>query len=364
MNILRNKQRILKLLTLGLFLALGSGCGSTTAATGKSGNSDPTEPLAKINSVPVVNKTIPRVTDGLPVAKTDKVAIVYFTRDLSANGLQKIYNHVNQEMTGKVAIKLHTGEKHGPNILPRDWVQILQKTIPNSTIVETNTLYRGDRYTTEGHKDTLKVNGWTFCPVDIMDEYGTATIPVKDGRHLKTLSVGKSMLNYDSMLVLTHFKGHAMGGFGGSIKNIAIGCADGRIGKAEVHGQSNPDAPWKQWPAKERFMENMVESAKATCDHFGKHITFINVLRNMSVDCDCAGVTAAKPTIPDIGIFGSVDIEAVDQASIDAVFTLPGSDNHDLKERIESRRGLRQLSYGEEMKLGNRHYKVVDLDKN
>ena len=209
-----------------------------------------------------------------------------------------------------------------------------------------------------------KSSGWTFCPVDIMDEHGTATIPVKDGRHLKTLSVGKSMLNYDSMLVLTHFKGHAMGGFGGSIKNIAIGCADGRIGKAEVHGQSNPDAPWEQWPAKERFMENMVESAKATCDHFGKHITFINVLRNMSVDCDCAGVTAAKPTIPDIGIFGSVDIEAVDQASIDAVFTLPGSDNHDLKERIESRRGLRQLSYGEEMKLGNRHYKIVDLDKN
>lgn len=363
MKLLTNKTKFMKLLTLGLFLTLGAGCGGTTAAPVKKDSEDPSKPLATINDVPTINKTIPQVTDGLPVAKTDKVSIVYFTRDLSAKGLQKIYDHVNKEMTGKVAIKLHTGEKHGPNILPRDWVQSLQKTIPNSTIVETNTLYRGDRYTTEGHKETLQVNGWTFCPVDIMDEHGTATIPVKGGHHLKTLSVGKSMLNYDSMLVLTHFKGHAMGGFGGSIKNIAIGCADGRIGKAEVHGQSNPDAPWDKWPAKERLMENMVESAKATCDHFGKHITFINVLRNMSVDCDCAGVTAAKPTIPDIGIFGSLDIEAVDQASIDAVFTLPGSDNHDLKERIESRKGLRQLSYGEEIGLGNRHYKIVDLDK-
>lgn len=229
------------------------------------------------------------------VAKTDNAgshAKVYFTKHIDAEHLIKLYNLINESIYGKVAIKLHTGEKHGPNILPRELVKALQQQIPDSTIVETNTLYQGDRYTTEGHLETLKVNGWTFCPVDIMDAEGTVNLPVRHGKHFKEVSMGKNIVNYDSMLVLTHFKGHAMGGFGGSMKNLAIGCADGRIGKAQVHGVDKDNLPtdWNVWPGKELLMENMAESAKATIDFFGKHIVYINVLRRMSVDCDCAGL--------------------------------------------------------------------------
>lgn len=298
----------------------------------------------------------------------EKVSVVYFTRDLSSAGLQKIYAKVNDGMTGKIGIKLHTGEKNGPNILPREWIKDLQATIPNSNIVETNTYYYpSDRYTTEAHRETLKVNGWTFCPVDIMDEEGTVMLPVKGGKHFKEMSMGSHIMNYDSMLVLTHFKGHVMGGFGGSNKNIGIGCADGRIGKGMIHsGDKKED--WgltdKQWSiSKEPLMERITESSKATVDHFGKHITFINVLRNMSVSCDCEGVNAAPVTTPDIGILASTDILAVDQASVDMIYGLNEKDRKDLVERIESRHGLRQLSYMKEMGMGNDKYVIVDLDK-
>lgn len=240
-------------------------------------------------------------------------------------------------------------------------VKAFQARIPDSTIVETNTLYHGDRHTTEDHRKTLEINGWTFCPVDIMDAEGTVMLPVKGGRHFTEVSMGKNILNYDSMVVLTHFKGHAMGGFGGSMKNIAIGCADGRIGKMQVHAVKDVNAPWDQWPAKELLMENMAESAKAVCDHFGKHIVFINVMRRMSVDCDCAGLGAAEPTIPDIGIVASTDILAVDQASIDLVYGKPKAENHDLVERIESRHGLRQLSYMKELGMGNNEYDLIEV---
>lgn len=227
----------------------------------------------------------------------------FFSPIIDAEHLIKLYNLVNSEIYGKVAIKLHTGEKHGPNILPRDLVQALQATIPNSNIVETNTLYEGDRYTTESHRETIKVNGWTFCPVDIMDEDGFVNLPVNGGFHLKEVAMGKNIVNYDSMLVLTHFKGHAMGGFGGSMKNIAIGCASGQVGKRQVHGiEGEPPADWNAWPAKEKLMELMADSAKATIDHFGKRITYINVMRNMSVDCDCAGVAAPNRRLP-ISVF-------------------------------------------------------------
>lgn len=289
-----------------------------------------------------------------------KKPVVYFTRDLSAEGLKKVYSKINQDLTGKVAIKLHTGEPHGPNILPREWVKELLTQIPNGTIVETNVLYDSPRQTTKGHRETLKINGWTFSPVDIMDEDGAVMIPVKGGKHFKEMSVGKHMLNYDSMLVLTHFKGHAMGGYGGSMKNIAIGCADAKIGKAMIHGSSN-DNTWGTSGA--RFQENMAESAKATVDHFAPHIAFINVLRNMSVDCDCAGTSAAPVKAHDIGILASTDLVAVDQASIDMVYQLPEAELHDLKERIETREGLRQLSYMKELGMGTGEYELVDLDK-
>lgn len=285
---------------------------------------------------------------------------VFFTRDISGKGLLRVYAKIHQRITGKVAIKFHTGEPHGPNILPREMVQALQQHIPNSRLVETNTLYKGKRYTTADHRETLKINGWDFCPVDIMDEDGAVMIPVKDGKRFKEMSVGKHMLDYDSMVVLTHFKGHAMGGFGGSLKNIAIGCADGQIGKKMVHAAPDNEN-YEAWLSGEPFMENMVESAKATIDHFGKKIVFINVLRNMSVDCDCAGVSAAPPKARDIGILASTDILAVDQASIDMVYRLPEAELHDLKERIETRKGLRQLSYMKEIRMGNNEYQLIPV---
>jgi uncharacterized protein len=297
---------------------------------------------------------------GSAVAAQQNNPQVFFTKDISANGLLKIYSKINQGITGKVGIKVHTGEPHGPNILPREMVKALQQHISNSNLVETNTLYKGKRFTTADHRETIKVNGWDFCPVDIMDEDGAVMIPVKGGKRFKEMSVGKHMLNYDSMVVLAHFKGHAMGGYGGSLKNIAIGCADGPIGKKMVH-----DAPdnenYEKWLKGEPFQENMVESAKATMDHFGKRIVYINVLRNMSVDCDCAGTSAAPVKARDLGILASTDLLAVEQASIGMVYKLPEAELHDLKERIESRSGLHQLEYMKTLKLGNDQYELITL---
>ena len=288
-------------------------------------------------------------------------AKVFFTPVIDAEHLFKLYRRVNEGIYGRTAIKLHTGEKHGPNILPRDLVRDFQSRIPNSNIVETNTLYEGDRYTTEGHRETLKVNGWDFCPGDILDEEGGVDLPVRNGFHLDHVTMGGHIVNYDSLIVLTHFKGHAMGGFGGSMKNIAIGLASGRVGKRQVHGVVDkiPES-WTDWPMKEPFMELMVDSAKATLDYFGKHVTFINVLRRMSVDCDCAGVTAAEPTIPDIGILASTDLLAIDQASVDLVFN--HESNKDLVERMTSRHGLRQLSGMAEKKMGNPQYELITIE--
>ena len=290
-------------------------------------------------------------------------AKVYFTKTIDAAHLIKLYKLINENIFGKVAIKLHTGEKHGPNILPRDMVQAFQAQVPNSAIVECNTLYHGDRYTTEDHRDTLKVNGWTFCPVDIMDDNEqTVNFPVRNGFHLKEVAMGGNLANYDSLIVLTHYKGHAMGGFGGSMKNIAIGCASGHLGKAQVHGvdPNNVPANYLEWPMQEYFMELMADSAQATCNYFGKHIVFLNVMRRISVSCDCEGVAAAEPTMADLGIAVSTDILAVDQACCDMIYA--ASDSHDMKERIETRHGLRQLSAMAEKGMGNTQYELIEVE--
>lgn len=294
--------------------------------------------------------------------RTGEKSVVYFTRDLSAEGLKKIYDRVKENMTGKIGIKLHTGEPHGPNIIPRPWVENLIKTeLPEASIVETNTYYDGGRYTTAQHLETLKTNGWTFCPVDIMDDgEQTVAFPVKGGKWFTEMYMGKNLENYNSLFVLTHFKGHTMGGFGGSAKNIGIGCADGRIGKAMIHTVEGSAEQWSI--SKEEFMERMMESAKAVVDHFGKNITFVNVLRNMSVSCDCEG-TAAQPVVtPNIGIVASLDILAVDQASVDLVYALKDGDRKALVKRIQSRHGLRQLTYMKELGMGNDRYHLIDID--
>ena len=275
--------------------------------------------------------------------------------------MRRIFERVSAPLSGKIAVKLHTGEPHGPNIIPRPWVEDLIKTdLPDASIVETNTYYEGGRYTTEQHRETLKTNGWTFCPVDIMDEDGTAALPVKGGKWFDEMVMGKNILNYDSLLVLTHFKGHTMGGFGGSNKNIGIGCADGRIGKKMINTVEGSNA--RVSIAEEEFMERMTESAKATVDHFKYHITFVNVMRNMSVSCDCEGVDAAPVVTPNVGIVASTDILAVDQACVDLVYAMKADERHDLVERIETRHGLRQLSYMKELGMGNDRYKLIDID--
>ena len=293
--------------------------------------------------------------------RTGGESTVYFTKDLSAEGLHNIFQKVGGHLTGKVAVKLHTGEKHGPNIIPRPWVEALIKNdIPNGNIVETNTYYEGDRYTTEAHRETLKVNGWTFCPVDIMDEDGTALFPIKGGKWFKEMSVGKNLANYDSFLALTHFKGHTMGGFGRSNKNIGIGCADGRVGKGMIHTVPGDPNLWSI--AQEELMERMTESTKSVFDRFGRHICYINVLRNMSVSCDCEGMAAMPVVTPNIGIVASLDILAADQASVDLIYALKPEDGHDLVQRMETRHGLRQLSYMKELGMGHDRYTLVDID--
>lgn len=293
--------------------------------------------------------------------RTGNESIVYFTRNLSAEGLINAYEQVCANIEGRTGVKLHTGEQHGPNIIPRDWVKsLLEKDLPEASIVETNTYYVGDRYTTERHRETLKVNGWTFCPVDIMDEEDTITFPVKGGKWFDKMAVGSHLTNYNSLVVLTHFKGHTQGGFGGSNKNIGIGCADGRIGKAWIHTTPGQDNQWDI--AEEEFMERMTESTKAVADYFGKHITYVNVMRNMSVSCDCEGVNAEPVVTPNVGILSSTDILALDQACIDLVYAMTEAEHHDLVERIESRHGLRQLSYMKELGMGNDCYVLIDLD--
>ena len=290
--------------------------------------------------------------------RTGERSVVFFTRDLSEEGLKKVYDRVSSVLEGKVAIKLHTGEAEGPNILPRPWVkELVNSRLPEATIIETNTLYPGTRYKTEEHRKTLEINGWTFCPVDITDSEGVAELPVKGGKWFDVMHVGKNMLNYDSLLVLTHFKGHAMGGFGGSNKNIGIGCADGRIGKNEIHTKAAPFDIWE-----EELMERICESTKATIDFFAPHVCYINTMRNMSVSCDCEGPEAEPVVTPDIGIVASLDILAADNACIDLLYNLPDGGGKTLIERVETRHGLRQLSCMKELGMGNDLYTLIDVD--
>jgi uncharacterized protein len=310
-----------------------------------------------------------RPKGGSATEQQNNKSKVFFTKDLSVNGLLSIYSRINSGLTGNVAIKLHSGEPHGPNLLPIEFIKGLQPHVPNSTIVECNVLYPSPRQKTETHRETLKTNCFDFCPVDIMDAEVDAVLPVPGmreffdaqgflpaqpsytpGWHLTEIAVGKNLLKYDSMLVYTHFKGHTMGGFGGSLKNIAIGCSSGQVGKRQIHGEGFPKGPL--------FLERMVEGGKAITDHFGQHIVYINVLKNISVDCDC-DAHGAKPTCNDIGILGSKDILAIDKASVDLVYEQPDNQRHDIIQRIESRGGLHQIEYMRSLHMGNDQYELV-----
>lgn len=261
-------------------------------------------------------------------------------------------------LPGKVAVKLHSGEPGNQNFLkPEFWQPIVNDV--HGTVVECNTAYDGGRNTTEKHRETMEKHGWSkHFTVDIMDAEGPdAELSIPNGKRIKKVQVGKNMLNYGSMLVLSHFKGHPMGGFGGALKQLSIGCASS-YGKAYIHGAGEPE---KIWTADhDSFLESMADAAEAVVRHFNGNMVFINVMKNMSVDCDCCSV-AEDPCMADIGILASLDPIAVDRACLDLVYASddPGRDH--LLERIESRNGAHTVDAAAELGFGSKDYELVKL---
>ena len=294
--------------------------------------------------------------------KNMEVPKVYMFTKISAENLVKIYEALGREATGKVAVKLSTGEPGGHNFLQPALIKDLVKKV-NGTIVECNTAYGGGRADTENHLKAAKEHGFTaIAPVDIMDADGEVALPVKGGKHLKEDFVGSHYLNYDFTIILSHFKGHAMGGFGGAIKNMSIGIASSG-GKAWIHsaGKTKGD-PWGNLPRQDDFLESMAEAAKAVADHCGDKILYISVANNLSVDCDC-DASPEDPQMGDIGILASLDPIALDKACTDLVRASEDHGKIHLIERIDSRHGMHTLEYGEKLGIGSQKYELVKLDK-
>lgn len=286
---------------------------------------------------------------------------VYMFKEISPENLVKIYEALGREATGKVAVKLSTGEPGGHNFLQPALIKDLVQKV-KGTIVECNTAYGGGRADTENHLKAAKDHGFTaIAPVDIMDAEGEVALPVKGGKHLKEDFVGSHYLNYDFTIVLSHFKGHAMGGFGGAIKNISIGIASS-AGKAWIHSaEKTKGNPWGNLPPQDDFLESMAEAAKAIVDHCGDKILYISVANNLSVDCDCDS-SPEDPKMGDIGILASLDPVALDKACTDLVRASEDHGKIHLIERIDSRNGMHTLEYGEKIGLGSQKYELVKLD--
>lgn len=286
-----------------------------------------------------------------------KESIVYFTKNITPEKVIDIYNAVGRKLTGKVAVKLHSGEVGNQNFIrPEFWKPIIEKL--NGTVVECNTAYEGSRNTTEKHKKTLEQHGWNkYFKVDLMDENGDVALEIPNGKIIKQNFVGKDMLNYDSMLVLSHFKGHPMGGFGGALKNISIGIASSH-GKMNIHGAGDPTTWTDNHNA---FLEAMADASKSIVDFWKDKIVYINVMKNMSVDCDCCAV-AEDPKIADIGILASTDPVALDQACVDLVYASNDPGKKHLIERFESRNGIHTVEAAAALGVGSRKYKLVSID--
>lgn len=286
-------------------------------------------------------------------------AKVYFTKNLSSESLIKIYDAVGKTLTGKIAIKVHSGEDGNQNFLHPEYFKDIIEYV-NGTVVECNTAYDGARNTTEKHKELMKKHGWSkYFDVDIMDAEGPdLEIAIPNGKIIKKDYVGKNIQNYDSMLVLSHFKGHPMGGYGGALKQLSIGCASS-FGKAYIHGAGDPKKFWDS--DHDEFIESMAEAASAVVNHFKGNIVYINVMANMSVDCDCCAV-AEDPCMKDIGILASTDPIAIDRACLDLVYNSndPGKDH--LIERIESRNGAHIIEHALTLGFGTDKYELINID--
>ncbi|MCD7778723.1 MAG: DUF362 domain-containing protein [Clostridiales bacterium] len=293
---------------------------------------------------------------------TDEAApVVYFTSDISPEGIMAVYNRLGFEPEGNVAIKLSTGEPPASNYLDPDLIKDLVQSV-NGTIVECNTAYGGSRSSTAMHKQVAEDHGFTaIADVDIMDEEGSMEIPVEGGDNISVDYVGTHLANYDSMITLSHFKGHAMAGFGGAIKNMSIGVASSE-GKSWIHTAGSSRTSWLSGGTQDGFLESMAEATKGVVDYFDGKIVYVSVMNNLSVDCDCDG-NPAEPEMEDVGILASTDPVALDQACLDIVYNTDRSESGALVERIESRNGLHVLDQAEKIGLGSRTYNLIDIDE-
>lgn len=283
---------------------------------------------------------------------------VYFTKEITPEAVVKMYRALDAGLSGKVAVKLHSGEVGNQNFLRPAFLKPVIDAV-GGTIVECNTAYEGKRNTSEAHWETMKLHGWTdIADVDIMDENGEMELTVPGGKRIKSNYVGKNLANYDSMLVLSHFKGHPMGGFGGALKNISIGIASSH-GKAYIHGAGNPDEIWTA--DHDSFLESMADAAMSVVDFFKGKTAFVNIMCNMSVDCDCCAV-AEDPAMADIGILASLDPVALDQACVDLVYASDDPGKAHLIERMESRNGIHTVEAAAGLGFGSREYEMVSLD--
>lgn len=286
-------------------------------------------------------------------------AKVYFTKDISPEGLIRAFRALGVELKGKVAVKISTGEPGGHNFLQPRLIAPLVKAV-EGTIVECNTAYEGRRNTAEEHWKAIREHGFTdIAPCDIMDEDGEMSLPVEGGFHLKENFVGAHLANYGSILMLSHFKGHVMGGFGGALKNMSIGVASSH-GKAHIHGVGVPEDLWTA--DHDSFLECMADADQSVMAYMGReNIVYINVANRLSVDCDCDS-NPHEPEMADIGIFASLDPVAIDQACVDAVYASPDPGKAALIERMESRNGIHTVECAAKLGLGSRTYELVELD--
>lgn len=285
------------------------------------------------------------------------MAKVLYTKVITPETMVRLYDQLQVPLTGKVAVKLHSGEVGNQNFIRPAFLKPIIDHV-KGTIVECNTAYEGKRDTTKAHWETMKLHGWTeIADVDIMDEEGELVLPIAGGFHLTENYVGDHIKRYDSMLVLSHFKGHPMGGFGGALKNISIGIASSH-GKAHIHGVGKPDELWSA--DHDSFLESMADASKSIVEYFKDNIVYINVMVNMSVDCDCCA-KAEDPAIADIGILASTDPVALDQACLDFVYASDDPGKPHLLERIESRNGVHTVEAAADLGIGERTYELIEL---
>ena len=283
---------------------------------------------------------------------------VYFTREITPEAVLRLYKTLGKELTGNIAIKVHSGEKGNQNFLrPAFWKPIVDHV--GGTIVECNTAYEGTRNTTERHVQLLKDHGWSdMYPVDLLDAQGPdMEMDIPCGKKIKKNFVGKDLANYDATLILSHFKGHPMGGFGGALKQLSIGFASS-YGKGYIHGVGDPAHFWDR--DQDSFLESMADAAASVVEYFKGNAVYVNVMKNMSVDCDCCAV-AEDPCIADIGILISDDPVAIDQACVDLVYTSTDPGKPHLLERIESRNGIHTVEIAAEHGIGSREYELIEV---